>query len=83
MTIYIFVLTVGLIAGTLSGIVGTGASIMLLPILVFQFGPKQAVPIMAIAAIMANLSRIIVWWRAVDWKAVAAYSITGVPAPTE
>lgn len=77
---YIFVLIVGLIAGVISGIVGTGSSIMLLPVLIYQFGPKQAVPIMAIAAIMANLSRIIVWWREVDWKAVAAYSITGVPA---
>ena len=77
---YVFVLIVGLIAGVISGIVGTGSSIMLLPVLIYQFGPKQAVPIMAIAAIMANLSRIIVWWREVDWKAVAAYSITGVPA---
>jgi uncharacterized membrane protein YfcA len=41
MTIYIFVLTVGLVEGTLSGIVGTGASIMLLPILVFQFAPSK------------------------------------------
>jgi hypothetical protein len=31
---YIFVLAVGLAAGTLSGIIGTGASIMLLPVLV-------------------------------------------------
>jgi uncharacterized membrane protein YfcA len=48
---YILVLAVVLAAGTLSGIIGTGASIMLLPVLVFQFGPKQAVPIMAIAAL--------------------------------
>jgi uncharacterized membrane protein YfcA len=72
MTIYIFVLTVGLIAGTLSGIVGTGASIMLLPILVFQFGPKQAVPIMAIAALMSNIGKVLAWWRDVNWKAFAA-----------
>jgi uncharacterized membrane protein YfcA len=71
---------VGLIAGTLSGIVGFGSSIMLMPILVISYGPLQAVPIMAVAAIMANLSRILVWWRQVDWRAVAAYSITGVPA---
>jgi uncharacterized protein len=41
---YVLVLALGLIAGSLSGIIGTGASIMLLPVLVFQFGPKQAVP---------------------------------------
>jgi uncharacterized membrane protein YfcA len=39
-------LIVGLAAGSLSGIIGTGSSIMLLPTLVYQFGPKQTVPIM-------------------------------------
>ena len=77
---FIFVLAVGLVAGTISGIVGTGSSIMLLPVLVYEFGPKQAVPIMAVAAVMANLSRILAWWREVDWRAAAAYSVTGIPA---
>jgi uncharacterized protein len=77
---FLFVLAVGLVAGTLSGIVGTGSSIMLMPVLVYQYGPKEAVPIMAVAAVMANLSRILAWWREVDWRACAAYSITGIPA---
>ena len=77
---FLFVLAVGLVAGTISGIVGTGSSIMLMPVLVYQYGPKQAVPIMAIAAVMSNLSRILAWWRDVDWRACAAYSITGIPA---
>ncbi|MFI5376141.1 MAG: sulfite exporter TauE/SafE family protein, partial [Candidatus Rokuibacteriota bacterium] len=74
------VLAVGLAAGTISGIVGFGSSIMLMPVLVVVFGPLHAVPIMAIAAILANLSRVLIWWREVDWRAVAAYSVTGVPA---
>jgi uncharacterized protein len=77
---FLFVLVVGLVAGTISGIVGTGSSIMLMPVLVYQYGPKQAVPIMAIAAVMSNFSRILAWWREVDWRACAAYSITGIPA---
>lgn len=77
---FLFVLVVGLVAGTLGGIVGTGTSIMLVPVLVYQFGPKEAVPIMAVAAVMANLSRILAWWREVEWRACAAYSITGIPA---
>jgi len=76
---FLFILALGLAAGTLSGIVGFGSSIMLMPVLVIAFGPLQAVPIMAIAAIMANLSRIIVWWREVDWRACAAYAVTGAP----
>src|SRR5437868_11608594 len=53
---------------------------MLVPVLVYAFGPKQAVPIMAVAAVMANLSRILAWWREVDWRACAAYSLLGIPA---
>ena len=55
---YVLVLIVGLAAGALSGIIGTGASIMLLPVLVYQFGPKQAVPIMAVAALMSNVAKV-------------------------
>tara|TARA_R110001599_G_scaffold64023_5_gene179754 strand:+ start:68078 stop:68803 length:726 start_codon:yes stop_codon:yes gene_type:complete len=80
MTAYIFVLAVGLVAGMISGVIGAGSSIMLLPVLVYSFGAKQAVPIMAVAAVMANLSRVMVWWRVVDWRACFAYSITGIPA---
>src|SRR4051812_5619559 len=77
---FIFVLAVGLIAGTVSGIVGTGSSIMLMPVLIYQYGPKKGVPIRAAAAVMANASRILAWWREVDWRACAAYSVTGIPA---
>ena len=77
---YLFVLVVGLIAGTVSGIVGTGSSIMLVPVLVYAFGPKEAVPIMAVAALMGNASRVMAWWRDVDWRACAAYAVSGAPA---
>ena len=77
---FLFVLIVGLLAGTISGIVGTGSSIMLMPVLVYQYGPKEAVPIMAVAAVMANFSRILAWWREVDWRACAAYAVPGIPA---
>jgi hypothetical protein len=80
MTSYVFVLLVGLAAGCVGGIVGTGSSLMLLPVLVYAYGPKQAVPIMAVAAVMGNVARVLAWWRLVDWRAVAAYAIPGVPA---
>ncbi len=78
--IWMVVLALGLFAGTLSGIVGFGASIMLMPALMLTFGPHEAVPIMAIAALMANLSRVLVWWREVDWRVNAYYCVTAVPA---
>ena len=76
---WIAVLTLALIAGTIGGVVGFGSSIMLMPALVFTVGAKDAVPVMAIAGLMANLSRTAVWWREVDWRVVAAFSATAVP----
>src|SRR3569623_14832 len=76
---YVMVLALGLVAGTLGGIVGFGTSIMLMPALVLVYGPKQAVPIMAIGSILANASRVAAWWREVDWRTVAAYSVTAMP----
>ncbi len=74
------ILALGLVSGTLSGIVGFGASIMLMPVLMLAFGPLEAVPIMAIAALLANFSRMVVWWREVDWRANAYYCATAIPA---
>jgi uncharacterized membrane protein YfcA len=76
---YALVLVVGLVAGTLSGVVGFGSSIMLMPVLIYAFGPREAVPIMAIGAVMANLSRVAAWWREIDWRACTAYASTAVP----
>src|SRR5262245_42776106 len=78
--ILLLLLALGVIAGTIGGVVGFGSSIILMPVLVIAFGPRAAVPVMAVAATMANLSRVAVWWREVDWRACAAYSVTGVPA---
>ncbi len=80
MTSYVFVLVVGLVAGALSGTIGTGSTIVLLPVLVLQFGPQEAVPIMAVAGLMSVLGKVLAWWREVDWRACFAYSITGIPA---
>lgn len=73
------ILALGLVSGTLSGIVGFGAAIILMPVLMMSFGPQEAVPIMAMASMLANLSRVLVWWRDVDWRANAYYCVTAVP----
>jgi len=76
----LLLLLLGLLAGTIGGIVGFGSSVILMPALVLMYGPRTAVPIMAVTAFMANASRVMVWWREVDWRACAAYSVTAIPA---
>ena len=79
MIAYALVLAVGLVAGLVSGIVGTGATIILLPVLTLAFGPKAAIPIMAVVALMSNFAKITSWWREIDWRACGAYALGGVP----
>lgn len=77
---YIIVVFIGIIAGLVSGVVGTGSSIILIPALAYAFGTKAAVPIMAIAAIMGNISRVILWRKEMNFRAFFLYSIPAIPA---
>lgn len=76
---WLLVMAIGLVAGTLSGIVGFGTTIMLLPALVWVAGPREAVPIMAVTALLANVSRVAVWWRHIRWPIVGWFSLGAAP----
>ncbi|OXS29857.1 MAG: hypothetical protein BCS36_08715 [Desulfovibrio sp. MES5] len=78
--IYALIALCGVVAGTVSGVVGTGSSIILLPVLSLAFGPKAAIPIMAVASIAGNASRVAAWRRQINLKAFVCYSLTAVPA---
>lgn len=79
MMIYFAIVILGAFAGFVSGIIGTGGSIILLPILSWRFGPQVAVPVMAVASIMSNLSRVIIWRKEINWRACLAYSALAIP----
>lgn len=72
--------SLGLAAGILGGVIGFGTTIILMPALVYFYGPIQAIPIVALVATVANLSRIFLWWSQINWKVCFVYSLTGVPA---
>lgn len=77
MALYLLILFLGLAAGCLSGVVGAGAGIILLPVLVLKFGAQEAVPIMAIAGFLGNVAKAMSWWREVKWRAFFVYAIAG------
>jgi uncharacterized membrane protein YfcA len=81
MMLALFVLfVVALGAGALGGVVGTGSSLILLPILVMADGPRVAVPVMAIASILGNVGKVMAWRKMIRWRPVLAYAIPGTPA---
>ena len=69
----------GLGAGVLGGVIGFGTTIILMPALVYFYGPIQAIPVIALVATVANLSRIFLWWNVIQWRVCIAYSFTAIP----
>lgn len=68
-----------LMAAALSGTVGFGGAILLLPILTAAVGVEKAVPILTIIQIVGNASRVVFARSEINWSAARAYLITGVP----
>lgn len=77
---WLYILPIALFAGTVGGVVGFGSGVIMVPILAWTFGAKAAVPIMAVAGLLANASRVAVWWRELDRPACLVYCLTAVPA---
>lgn len=67
------------IAALLAAVTGFGGAAVLLPMLVFVFGVREAIPILTVAQLIGNGSR--VWFnrREVDWGVVAWFALGGVP----
>jgi uncharacterized membrane protein YfcA len=66
-------------ASTLAGITGFGGAAVLLPVLVFTFGARDAIPILTVAQLIGNGSR--VWFnrRELNWPVVFWFAMGGVP----
>ena len=79
MEMYCVLVVVGLIAGTLSGSVGFGGGMILLPVITYFYGVEVAVPVSTIAQMMSNLSRAAMGWRQIQWRQVAWFLVPALP----
>ena len=70
---------VAFIAATLAAVTGFGGAAVLLPMLVFIFGVREAIPILTVAQLIGNGSR--VWFNRheLDLKVVGWFALGGVP----
>ena len=68
-----------LFAFTVAGVAGFGGGVILMPALVLVFGPKEAIPIVSVAALLAAISRTGLNWRDISWPVVKWHSIGAVP----
>jgi uncharacterized protein len=68
-----------LFASTLAAVTGFGGAAVLLPVLVGAFGVRDAIPILTVAQLIGNGSR--VWFnrRELEWRVVAWFALGGIP----
>lgn len=70
----------GWLAATVSGAAGFGGALLLLPVLAFTVGGKEAVPILTVAQLLGNLSRAGFGWHDIRWRPALIFSLGAVPA---
>lgn len=72
-------LLISFVAATLAAVSGFGGAAVLLPVLVATFGVREAIPILTVAQLVGNGSR--VWFnrRELNWRVVAWFAAGGVP----
>jgi hypothetical protein len=70
---------VAFLAALLAAVTGFGGAAVLLPMLVAVFGVREAIPILTVAQLIGNGSR--VWFNRheLDWRVVAWFALGGVP----
>lgn len=69
-----------LVAATLAAVTGFGGAAVLLPVLVIAFGVRDAVPILTVAQLIGNGSR--VWFNRheLDYGVVGWFALGGIPS---
>lgn len=75
----LLLVAVAFLASVVSAVAGFGGAVILLPVLTLAFGVRDAVPILTVAQLIGNSSR--VWFnrRDINWPVVGWFTLGGVP----
>ncbi|AEF85915.1 conserved domain protein [Treponema primitia ZAS-2] len=72
-------LIIGFFSGVLSGAIGFGGALILLPVLNITLGGALAAPVLTVAQLMGNSARVALGWRQINWKPVICFISGAVP----
>ena len=75
----VILIVAGLAAGLLSGTVGFGGSMILLPAITSLHGIETAVPMATVAQLLSNIFRMGAGFRSIRWRKVGFFLILAVP----
>lgn len=73
---YLFLFACGMFAWFFSTVVAGGAATLLIPVISFLLGAQLVAPVVSLAALIANPSRILMFRHDIDWQ-VLSYMIPG------
>jgi len=76
---FVILILCSFVAALISGAAGFGGSLLLLPVVTACVGPGVAVPVLTIAQLIGNLSRMALGVRQIDWKAAGWFCLTALP----
>jgi Predicted permeases len=76
---FIILILSSFVAALISGAAGFGGSLLLLPVVTACVGSEVAVPVLTIAQLIGNLSRMAMGFKQIDWKSVGWFSLTSLP----
>lgn len=76
---YGILIVTSFVTALISGSAGFGGSLLLLPVVTFCVGPERAVPILTLAQLIGNISRMAGGWRQIAWKTVCWFCLTALP----
>jgi uncharacterized membrane protein YfcA len=76
----LLLLAAGLLSAIIAAVAGFGGAAVLLPVLVALFGPRDAIPILAVAGLVSNGARVALNRDEITWPIVGWFALGGVPA---
>ena len=65
---------------TIAGVTGFGGGVVVLPVLVWVFGVREAIPILAISLLGSTISRVWLHRSGIDWPIVRYFCLGALPS---
>lgn len=76
---FLWLIAAAFFAAAVSGTAGFGGALLLLPVLTMAVGPVEAVPLLTVAQLIGNASRVVLGRRHIHWAPVLAFLTTALP----
>ncbi len=64
---------------TIAGVAGFGGGVVILPVLVWVLGPREAIPILSVAQFVASVVRFWMYRQDTSWPVVRWFSLGAIP----